>query len=185
MTSVLLPIPTAASSEQSEYIRMSGPAVLWTIWDSRNKSCSFLASKLGFSGRKMTGLHTPHFCASKEEQVSTRASGKYPVRSFPVQVIFLGLFSYPWQKLFHIAMLISPKQLFGCEDIYEYQKYFLWVSGFLPPLPSHVHLFSRLWSMSLWVLHIQKQLFVCFKFQPFSLLLLFPTYNPYPEYLED
>lgn len=92
---------------------MSGSVVLWTIWDSRNKYCSFPAFKLDFSRGKETGLHTPHFCSSKEEQVSTRASGKYPVRSFPVQVIFLGLFSYPWQKQSHIAMFISPKQLFG------------------------------------------------------------------------
>lgn len=163
---------------------MSGPVVLWTIWDSRNKYCSFPAFKLDFSRGKETGLHTPHFCSSKEEQVSTRASGKYPVRSFPVQVIFLGLFS--WTKAIpHSYVHFTKTAFWECGETYKYQKYFLWAGGFPPSPPSHGYLFSRLWNMSLWVPHIQKQLFLYSKFQPFLLLLQLPTYTPYPAYLED
>lgn len=104
---------TSNSTDETHVWMMTSRVALWTIWDSRSKYCSPLASKLNFSRGKKASLHTPHFYTSKEEQVSTRTSWKYTVRNLPVQVIFLGLFSCPWQKLFHITIFISLKHLFG------------------------------------------------------------------------
>lgn len=135
---------------------MSSPVVLWTIWDSRNKYCSFPAFKLDFSRGKETGLHTPHFCTSKEEQVNSRAS----CQKLPCTGHISGLVLLSLTKAIPHSYVHFTKTTFGeCGETYEYQKYFLWVGGFPPSSLSHIYLFCRLWNMSLWVLHIQKQFF--------------------------
>lgn len=162
---------------------MTSPVALWTIWDSRNKYCSSPASKLNFSSRKKkTGLHIPHFYTCKEEQVSTRASWKYPVK-LPCTGHISGLVLLSLTKAIpHNYFHLIETSFGGCGGSYEYQKYFLWVGRTSPPPP--ICSFCRLWSTEAFFGTSYSKAVIYLKFQPFFLLLLFPTHTSYPGYLE-